>query len=182
LELAKRLASGFSLIEMMIAITILATCTALTVPALRGFARQQRARAAMDLIIVQMAEARTAAVINNQPVVVCPAQPQAEPADCSGAGDWSAGWILFLDHDGDRRPSAASDIIDSTNLPADRGLSIRTSQARAHVRYLPDGRSAGSNLTFELCNDANERIASVVLNNAGRTRSQWAVSGLRCEH
>ena len=40
------------------------------------------------------------------------------------------------------------------------------------LRYLPDGSSAGSNLTVSICSPAGVLLAQVIVNNIGRPRSE----------
>ena len=160
--------SGFTLVEAMATVAVLALLAATGMPALREFALRQRTGAAIDLLVGHLAEARLAAVVRNRAVVAC---PPARTGGCAGHGDWSAGWSVFLD-DGD--------LLRSVRLPADRGLRIRTSEGRPRVRYLPDGRSAGSNVTFQLCDEERRLLATVVVNNAGRPRAERAGAGEAC--
>jgi type IV fimbrial biogenesis protein FimT len=53
------------------------------------------------------------------------------------------------------------------------GLRVRSSRHRSQARFLPDGRSSGSNLSILLCHpDARIQTVRVIVNNAGRVRSE----------
>ncbi|WP_372592592.1 GspH/FimT family pseudopilin [Guyparkeria sp.] len=92
-------AGGFSLIELMVAVTVAAVLLAIAIPAFSSMmARNQLAAASNDLRGALMS-ARQAAVMQGRPVSLCAGTPET---GCSG--DWSRGeWLVFhdADHDGD---------------------------------------------------------------------------------
>ena len=65
-------------------------------------------------------------------------------------------------------------------LPLNPHLHIQSSSGRNHLRYLPDGRSAGSNLTIRICNQKGLLLGAVVVNNAGRPRTERARGDTPC--
>ena len=169
---------GLTLIELATTLAVLAICAAVGIPALRAFVQQQRAFAAIGGLTAHLANARTAAITHNRPVVLCPVD-QAETA-CVQDADWSRGWIAFFDADGDRQPDHAAEVIAVEQPSAESGLRVRTSTGRRHVRYLPDGRSAGTNATFELCGADGRLLGKVIVNNAGRTRTERPTGTVPC--
>ncbi|WP_329607079.1 GspH/FimT family pseudopilin, partial [Xanthomonas perforans] len=50
---------------------------------------------------------------------------------------------------------------------------------RSIVRFLPNGRSSGTNITISLCSNAR-RLADVVVNNSGRARTVRYTSPTSC--
>ncbi|MGS1078362.1 GspH/FimT family protein [Pseudoxanthomonas beigongshangi] len=87
--------------------------------------------------------------------------------------------FIVLDPDGNRKPDAAEDVLRYEAVPLPPDFRIRSSVGRPQLRYLPDGRSAGSNLTVRIC--LRERLMSeVVVNNGGRARSRRAAFGEPC--
>ena len=170
--------SGFTLMELVTALAVAATCTMVGVPALRAFAQQQRAVAAMNRLSAHLANARVTAITHGRPVVACPADPSA--MGCVQGADWSRGWIAFLDPDGDRRPDRSGEIVAVEQAPAGGVLRVLTSAGRPQVRYLPDGRAAGSNATFELCDVDGRLLGKVIVSNMGRTRTERPAEPLSC--
>ena len=59
-------------------------------------------------LLADMARARSEAVMSRYPSVVC---PSTDGSTCSGASDWSNGWIVFTDRDGDDRRSAPEPLL-----------------------------------------------------------------------
>jgi len=56
--------------------------------------------------------------------------------------------------------------------PTSRHLRVVSTTGRQQLRYLPDGRSAGTNLTISICNPKGELLGAVIVNNMGRARSE----------
>ena len=88
--------------------------------------------------------------------------------------------MLFLDDDGNRKADAGDEVLRVDLEPTSRHLRVVSTRGREQLRYLPDGRSPGSNLTISICNDRSEVLARVIVNNMGRPRSQRAEAGEAC--
>ena len=120
--------------------------------------------------------ARSTAIMRRAQVVVC---PRTEDFQCRDDRDWSQGWIVFTDDDGNRQPDEEAHILRATDPPAHRGLAIDST--RRFLRYQRDGRSAHSNQTVRVC--SGERLAgTVVVNNLGRVRSARPNAATPCPH
>jgi len=169
-------APGFSLIEALTAMAITTIGLAVGVPSFQGMSERARVSSAMHLLTAHMASARSTAITYRIPTVVCPSN---RSGGCRTDGDWSQGWLMFFDKDGNRRPDTREDILRDENAPIHPSLRILSSAGRPQLRYLPDGRSSGSNLTVRLCREG-ELLAQVVVNNAGRVRSETTSGSKPC--
>ena len=89
---------GFTLLELIIIIAILAITTAIAVPGLRTMIANNRiASNASDFAAaLQLAKAEAVARVNS--VIVC--KKNANSTGCIASGDWSQGWIVFSDDNG----------------------------------------------------------------------------------
>jgi len=163
----KRNAQGYTLIEAMVAMAILAIGTTIAVPAMRELLQHQRAIAATSALTTQLQLARMAAVTYRQPAVLC---PSSSGSACDSSTDWSGGWILFMDPNGNRELDPGEDVVRVESARNSRTLRLPGSQGRPRVRYMPDGRSAGSNLTISVCSSDGSLLRAVIVNNAGRPR------------
>lgn len=159
---------GASLVEVIACACILSILAAIAMPSLNGLIERQRASMATHALLNTLALARLTAVSRRSTTALCPSD---DGATCVTTTDWSGGWLLFLDRDGNRRPDALDDIVRVDMAPASRHLRLSSTAGRQQIRYLADGRSAGSNLTISICNSRSQLLASVVINNAGRARS-----------
>ena len=169
--------AGFTLIELIITMAVLAICAGVALPSLRSFMEQQRTLAAISSLTSHMALARMAAVTRNQRTVLCPSR---NGNSCEAGTDWSTGWMLFLDEDGNRLPDSGDEVLRMDLEPTSRHLRVVSTRGRQQLRYLPDGRSAGTNLTISICNHRSEVLARVIVNNAGRPRSERPASPMAC--
>ena len=161
--------TGVTFVEVVVCACVLSITAAIAAPSMGKLIERQRAIAANHSLIAHLAQARMTAITRSAPVILCPSR---DGATCNADTDWGDGWLLFLDRDGNRQPDTPGDIVRQDIHPASHHLRVVSSAGRRQVRYLPDGRSAGSNLTFSLCNAKGQLLAAVIVNNAGRARSE----------
>ena len=169
--------AGFTLIELIITMAVLAICAGVALPSLRSFMEQQRTLAAISSLTSHMSLARMAAVTRNQRTVLCPSR---NGNSCEAGTDWSTGWMLFLDEDGNRQPDSGDEVLRMDLEPTSRHLRVVSTVGRQQLRYLPDGSSAGSNLTISICNKAGDVLGRVIVNNMGRPRSERPKAPTSC--
>ena len=160
---------GFTLIELMISVSVAGILAGVAVPSLGGMVEQTRTSAAISSLTTHMALARVAAISRNRRAVLCPSN---DGAQCRSDTDWSGGWMLFLDDDGNRKPDVNEDVLRVDLAPTSRHLRVVSTTGRQQLRYLPDGRSAGTNLTISICNQTGQLLGAVIVNNMGRPRSE----------
>lgn len=164
-----RKAAGFTLIEAMTVLAISALTLTLGLPAFSGALERNRVATTLHQLTADMAMARGTALMRREQVVVCPRV--AASSRCAAGSDWSQGWLVFVDADGNRQPDLDSDLLRATDAPAgDRGL-LYLPATRPFLRYQVDGRSAHSNLSVNVC-ARGMLAAKVVVNNHGRVRSE----------
>ena len=102
--------TGFTLIELMITIVLVALILGLGVPSFVEFSRNNRMTGAANDLLADLNLARTESVKRHVPVTVC-----ASPDRMAATPDWVvknatsfAGWIVFVD-DGDPEVMQATD-------------------------------------------------------------------------
>lgn len=174
----KRNIKGFTLLELMMTLAVLAVMLSLGVPAMANIRQQAQASAAISLLTTSLATARILAISRNRPVTVCPSQ---DGSTCRRDLTWDAGWIVYLDAARERQPASVDDVLHRTDNS--NGVAIHSTPGRHLVRYLPDGRSSGSNVTLSLCSRSTTRlIARVKVNNAGRPYSERLASPVACPY
>lgn len=169
--------AGFTLIELVTTVAVLAICTGVALPSFASLLEYQRSSAAITSLMAHMSLARMAAVSRNRRAVLC---PSTDGMTCSSSLDWSAGWMLFVDDDGNRVPDIREDILRVDLQPTSRHLRVVSSSGRQQLRYLPDGRSAGSNLTLSICSRSGALLGQVIVNNMGRPRSERPKAPTAC--
>jgi type IV fimbrial biogenesis protein FimT len=167
---------GFSVIETMLVLSLVGISVTLGLPALQGAMERNRVTLALHLLAADMAMARSSAVVRGRQVVVCPRRAADR---CGEADEWTSGWLVFVDADGDRQPASVDDVLRATDAPATAGNGFALWSSRPYLRYQTDGRSAHSNLTVHVC-VRDEVQGQVVVNNHGRARTVRPKAGSAC--
>lgn len=157
---------GFTLLELLVTIAVLAILVTLGVPSFAGMVRNTRELNAYHLLTASLATGRIAAVRYNTPVLVCPSE---DGASCRDDLAWEGGWIVRLERPA---PGGAPTVLQHID-GIGGGLALRGTGGRRRVRFTPAGWSYGSNLSIRLCTRKEPRLlGKVVVNNAGRTRTE----------
>jgi len=175
---ARARARGVTLVELMTTLTILAIVGTFGMTAFADAIARHRVQTALHLISADLAMARNSAISRRSHVIACPGDPLT---GCRLDADWSHGWIVFSDPDGNRQPDSGADLIRVGNAPPGASRRLRLASTRNFVRYQRDGRSAGTNLTINVCTGAVLK-GQVVVNNLGRVRSARAALEQNCPH
>ena len=166
---------GFTLIELILTLTVLAILISLAVPPLHDFQQRQRIVSVANELVAHINLARMNAVTRAEVTIVC---PSSDGQRCSGGNRWEQGWIVFRDADRNGQVDHAAEI-----LRVGAGMSglIMDSAGRTRIRYQPEGTAGGSNLTIKLC-DRNkaDHARAVIVSNPGRPRVDDLPDRLRC--
>lgn len=85
---------GFTILELMIGLTLVAILLGLAVPSFREFTRNNRVTAAQNDLVTSLNLARSEALRRNRAVSVC---ASSDGASCASAADWEMGWMAFTD-------------------------------------------------------------------------------------
>lgn len=138
-------AQGFSLSELAVVLGIAAIAAGMAAPNLHSLLRAQQLRSAAGDLFGAVALARAQAIARNETVKLA-------PNDAAGA-DWTRGWTVFVDRDGDRRPGPDDEVL-AVHPALPQGMQADfsfTSQAAPHyIAYNGAGRS---------CSDTNSAAA-----------------------
>lgn len=156
---------GFSLIEALLTLGLIAGLLVAGVPALQGLLLEARMAARVNALVHGIHAARTLARGRGQPAVVC---RSAVTAQCAGAGDWASGWIVFVNADGEEPPQ----IDGGERIVAREPLveSIRARSNRAAYVLRPWSLRA-TNGTVVFCDARGAAGArAVVVSTTGRPR------------
>lgn len=178
-------ASGFSVIELLVALSVVAIMAAAAAPGFRDLAAGFALDGAYNRLARDLRLARSEAIVRQGRVSLC---ARADATSCGS--DWTRGWHVFAETAGGTsgRIDAGERLLSTHH--ADGGGSL-TVQARAVVR--PAGMAAASSISFDargradwtvgtlsICDarGASEALALVV-NGAGgfRRASESAASG-----
>ena len=97
----RRLARGFTVIELAIVLAIVALLVRMAAPGLSRAAAARALAAQSSEFMAALRFARAQALQRGSAVTVCASAPGALPLACQGprAADWRHGWIVFADRD-----------------------------------------------------------------------------------
>jgi type IV fimbrial biogenesis protein FimT len=91
---------GFTLVELLVTLTLLAILLGIGVPSMRDFLLRRAVVSHVDAFGSALRMARSEAVKRGAPVTICMSpDPTAETPACAtdAANGWSTGWLVFLD-------------------------------------------------------------------------------------
>jgi type IV fimbrial biogenesis protein FimT len=173
---------GFSLVELLIGVTLFAIVLALATPAYARLAGRTHAATSRNALHASLNHARIVAAARNAQVVVCPSENANR---CDRSTHWQQGWIAFVDLDRDAARSPDEPLLHVAQAqPAD--IAILGTQGRLQVAFRPDGSVTGSNATLTICSRSTGAAAAtaLVINQAGRTRvgKPSAEAAESCQH
>lgn len=104
---------GFTLIELMVVIAIVAILTTLAAPSFTQLITKSSVSSAVNTFLADMRFARSEAVRRGGTVIMCrsdapeAASPRCNTNDGPGGNGWVSGWIIFEDRDGTQNYSSA---------------------------------------------------------------------------
>jgi type IV fimbrial biogenesis protein FimT len=157
---------AFTVLELLVTLSIMAILLLMATPALQQFTWRQHMRAGVGNLHNDLLAARSEAVLRNVTVVACPGNPLT---GCADSSNWSQGWIVFPDFNGDLQHQAAEGLVRTGQVF--ENLGIFSSSGRRSIRFLPDGSAPGSNGTIGFCGLGGPSLArKLVISNIGRIR------------
>jgi type IV fimbrial biogenesis protein FimT len=156
---AMRLRNGFTLIELMVVIGILAIVASIGIPGFSTLIQNHKMTSQTNGMLGVLQLARSEAVTRRQRVTVCPSSDQSS---CSGV-DWNIGGLARLN--------------DGTVIRVIPVSTDTSALGAASIAYESDGTSAGGGV-LRICDkrgNANSRTISV--NAAGQASSRAYQAG-----
>ena len=110
---------GFTLIELMVTLSVMIVMLGIAVPTFKNFTATQRVKAVAEDVATSLLLARSEAVKRNKPVTIAPVT----------AGDWTSGWTV----------KETAIVLDQKNAVNDLAIT-----APATVSFQPNGGVAAA--------------------------------------
>ncbi len=114
---------GFSLLELMITLSVAAILLVIAVPSFRDLMHRNQVSAASNELLASVAYARTEAITRGQLVSMCPSTDNG--ATCAGGTTFESGWIVYT------YPAGAASV--GKDYDSAKSILLRTTTARAGV-------------------------------------------------
>jgi type IV fimbrial biogenesis protein FimT len=166
-------AGGFSLIELMITIAIVAVIAMIGIPAVGNFILNDRIRSQSGDLTLQLAHARSEAMRTASRVSICP----GSDSGCDGSSAWENGRVAFIDTDGDGTHDIGETIISVSNT-LDGNNTLRSAVFSTYISFRHDGSSAdtagaGQTGSFALCDSRGfgDDARAIVITATGRIKA-----------
>jgi type IV fimbrial biogenesis protein FimT len=136
---SRRLPRGFSLIEIMVVLGVIAIALGFGVPVFTTVAANQRMSAATNDLVASLHGARSEALKRQVAVTLCPAANG--DGDCVQGGNFAQGWTAFVDRNADGSMSDDDVVLQRhVALPAD--LRDAVTATAANLMFTPAGTLA----------------------------------------
>lgn len=166
--------AGFTLIELMITVSILAILSMVAVPSFRDMLRNGQLTAVTNEFVGALTYARSEAVKRGKRVTICKSDaPEVANPVCATSNNptWQKGWLIFVD-------SSTTGTFDGTDVrlkvgqPSSSTVVITEDTTYdKYVSYLPSGLSKGRQLSSGKIDISLEgQTRSININVTGRIR------------
>jgi len=167
---------GFTLIEIMVTVAIVAIFASIAVPSFTQMIKNNQISRATNEVVGGLILARSEALKRSNNVTLCASSNQTS---CSGTSDFSGGWMVFLDCDDDGNFDGTGAVdCDNDGSSDDNEQLIKVSDGfeglyvnnnvGSSVTYTFSGRSATS--TFDIGKDSSNKKKKITINKVGRVK------------
>jgi type IV fimbrial biogenesis protein FimT len=152
-------AIGLTLLELLLVLAMMAVLTALAAPSFRSLWVQRSVSLAAEALLGDLRYARSEALKRARPVLVCQSSNGASCTRDSAA--WAAGWLVFVDSNGNAQLDDASD-----DGPAETQLRLQA--ALPALASIVSNVSIGHSITYQATGSAKSAAQTIVFTPAGR--------------
>jgi type IV fimbrial biogenesis protein FimT len=146
---------GFTMIELLVTLSIAAIMLTIAVPSFRDFVQNSRMTSQTNDFVLALASARSEAVKRGLFVTVC---SRATNTTCAGSTTWDDGWLVFVDNNGDGAVTVGTDVVLQVREKLE-GNNTFSAAARANVMFRSTGYPTATD-TFTL-NDSSGNTRTI---------------------
>lgn len=155
---------GFTLVELLITLTVLAIVLAVAIPTFTSTLESVRQRTLVNQLLADLNFARSRAITTRRPVSLC-----AGSAECDRQTIWSGQILIFDDLDANGTIDETDVTLRTTAVTASHNWKWRNFRQQRHMTFKPDGTTHSLNGTFILCRQETP-LKKIVINITGRAR------------
>jgi len=135
-------AAGFTLVEMMVSLSIAVILLTTAAPSFVTLVQDNRMAIQANSFVTALAQARSEAQKRNLPAVLCKSK-DGESCTTEKTVTWREGWLIFVDADRDNAFDAGELHLDASPAITDHRFNSSV-EFTDYIAFLPDGRSIGS--------------------------------------
>jgi type IV fimbrial biogenesis protein FimT len=157
---AGNLSRGFTIIELMVTLGVVAILIAVAVPSFSSMVKGNRLSTQVNMVMADIHLARSESVKRGVRVIMCrSASPNITTPTCGGtAQDWSTGYLVFTGEDGNNTYQAGTDTLIRRGQPAQDGVDLHTSSTwNNNLEINPSGSlNEGGTAIMAVCDDRDK--------------------------
>lgn len=182
LRASARRRGGFSLIELLVTIALIAIIMGIAVPSFRAYQVSSQLSTLANEWVMGAMYARSEAISKNRCVTMCMStDSQADSPTCATTGsDWNVGWIIFANRKCDDNPSDATAELLKVYMGKPDGATMTRSTTPAIRSFRFDSRGMtplGTAAEYRLAPPGETWTKLICFSQAGRARITDALSG-----
>lgn len=174
--------SGFSLIEVMVVLTIAGILLGVGLPSFKDFMANSKMAETHNILVHSIQLARSTSVQRLEATGLCVSNaPMLDNAVCTIGSSYNNGWLVYVDSDGDGLRGAAEDIVERVDAPGaaftfapstlfENQIYFNDSGASITVAGVPISGTIG----IDYANGVQQRLITVSAN--GRVKSETPTS------
>ena len=164
---------GFTLVELMVAISVAGILLAVGVPSFSAMIQNNRMSSRINEMVAEINFARSEAVKRGSPVTLC----RGTSSGCNSNAAWASGWIVFSDVTGNGVLNTATDAILRVHGVLTGISSVNFSNSSTNrITFSAAGSATGYATTITFCDSRGVSHAmGLVLSNSGRLR-KWVTT------
>jgi len=168
--------AGFTLLELLIAISIMAILAGIAVPSFNYINNRRITQGQIESLQRTLSMARQMAIAQNRRTIVC---PSSNGSTCDTGKDWSYGYLAYVDKNHDGNFDATQDqlieyVAGVKNVATRQDTSSfghkLTSDTASTLKFSTQGTALGSNQTFTYCDGNQKKKFAVIVSAQGRIR------------
>ncbi|MBN7795689.1 GspH/FimT family pseudopilin [Parahaliea mediterranea] len=162
---------GFTLIELMIVLAVLAVLLLVAAPGFQELIRNNRMVSEVYALRAILNNARSEALARRAPVVVC---PTVDGTACNNTDAWNRGYMTFVDTNDDNAPDPNNPDEERIQWESRQNTHVEASfdNGNRRVRFDSRGNALGFDGTFTFCDERGVNSArGLIVNPVGSIRA-----------
>jgi len=173
--------NGFSLVEVIATMAIAAIVLSVGIPSFQSYIQNNRQTIAINELATALQLARNSAISRRVRVTVCKSPDSSNCIAGSSTGDWTQGWIIFTDADGNNTRDANEDILRVHGAIQGNVTISGGNNTNDRIAFNPNGLLASLNGTITYCDSrGNSHASALVISRTGRVRLEDDGNNLTC--
>jgi len=159
--------SGFTLVELIVTMSLAAIVLAIAVPNFQALLRSNRLTAANNEFVAFFNLTRSEAIRAGSSVTLC---KTANGAGCTTTGGWESGWLIFSDPNANGVVDAGEAVIKVHEALGSQSTMVSSSGTAGSVITFNGSGFVSQNGTLALCNGG--KCFNLTITSPARIRSE----------